>query len=1187
MPDNVSNIYASRVYAEHPLSLLALDDDFSFVSMLSESKKNIVNWALQNADVVDDLDYVTPSNVPLFKEVLSVLTVESIGEDDSSIIFGETFLISDLDESKQSFCISAFFYPFGDLIESFEIGFVQDNEIYSTTKIKKGQGEWQKMSHTMDFTESNSEITPFIKVKYSSGGPDSGSDYDFAVNALSMGQWSEIYNSETTGSILKNLEDENLSSIFSQLTSASIQVFDARSYGVYQQDNGYYVVEDNKMLAQNKGLSMIFGSSNATFLHSSTDLNVPCVVVPGRGFLNASGKFLELTAEFWLRAYTDSSDPIKIFGPLKSKDGIYVEEEFITVVVGQHSKSYFVGKWYRPMLIDFRYSTDTVSLLINGELVISINIEIANIKLASSQYNYLGFYKTDGVRMLEIDCVGIYPYLVSEQLAKKRFLYGQAVDAPENVASNFDGESLFIDFPYAKYTSTINYPDMVSWNAGFFNNLNANSKFLGFPTYPIPQTIFSGDVPSVFGGEILPRDWEKILERSWLEWTGDEWESLESTVSPDFLKDNFSIQDEEYNFIKLRPNPSYNPIFTTLYFDTINELETLVSSVFGIFSSSENIVDEQTLLHFSNKSNTNYFKIIINNEEVQYVYNDQIVKSKPIEPNSKFIVGIEFDKISKQVGNFFANPRNISLSLGNYEDYLFTGKIYNVTFNNRLFTDADLISYIDVDGVFGFGESFSAYENFETNLINYVGNYTLSILKSSNSMIIDVGVLGYWEDSIPLSYFGKFIKTSRGNSHYDLDMLQFNIDHPSPPIINASDIDNNDFKIKSFVTLQDFKNVGKIPYSNYANLVSVSSSRVLDFDNTTDVLVTKYEVFDGTVIFPPKELIDFEDYYLTLHIESKTKGINTKPGFLKKMSLSSLAFDESEFYHIGTRTGNEIYPFSRYSTGYSHKDKNPFSIYKESTPYLYLTSDSGITVLPYPTEATRGLSIPLNQGKSSKYLLGGIQLWMFYNKSYLVEESIKIARISALDKTLDIYLFPDSYNKRGRLGIFNADTGLQQLGITIYQNGLLVPTAFIEPVSWNSIVISFDDSLALDSSIGQLELYEGFLYNNIALYQKSTDVLGTQLNSFTWAEFREEVFEIDGVVFSTLQRWENKIDSAWEDFVEEVELVSYVIDGQNIYESYFGLPKAIVNDSDQITFGSDTINIITDVEWNLYSGKAV
>jgi hypothetical protein len=42
----------------------------------------------------------------------------------------------------------------------------------------------------------------------------------------------------------------------------------------------------------------------------------------------------------------------KIFGPIASSDGLYVESGFITLKIGNAFRSHFVGEWYRPMLIN-------------------------------------------------------------------------------------------------------------------------------------------------------------------------------------------------------------------------------------------------------------------------------------------------------------------------------------------------------------------------------------------------------------------------------------------------------------------------------------------------------------------------------------------------------------------------------------------------------------------------------------------------------------------------------------------------------------------------------------------------------------------------------------------------------------------------------------------------------------------
>jgi hypothetical protein len=48
------------------------------------------------------------------------------------------------------------------------------------------------------------------------------------------------------------------------------------------------------------------------------------------------------------------------------------------------------------------------------------------------------------------------------------------------------------------------------------------------------------------------------------------------------------------------------------------------------------------------------------------------------------------------------------------------------------------------------------------SLYDYVGAYTLLPKETNTAMKLDVGVSGYWENSIPLSYFGKYITQTNG-----------------------------------------------------------------------------------------------------------------------------------------------------------------------------------------------------------------------------------------------------------------------------------------------------------------------------------------------------------------------------------------------------------------------------------------
>ena len=1189
MSHQVSNLYAAKIFAEHPLGLWALDDDFAFQSILSTTYKDFDNWDHDNLVVLSAS--ATPTGVPMPDDSISIVTMSAASLGISPSASSLNFTRNSLDTSKGTICISAYVYAFSNLISSYDIGFKYDSTEYFKTVFLEDEEVWQKIHFTNNIPSNNNiNVVPFIRINYESGGPESSSDYNVAINGLSVGQWSEVFNSDTTGSMSATLTDSVLANILPSSGSAGISIVTADSYGISDSYNGYYIIDNKKMLATNSNLPMVFGSSNITNIRPPVSSGMPSVVIPGKGFLNSTGKYLEMTAEFWLRVYTQSANPIRIFGPVNSQDGLYVEEEFLTLRIGKYTKSYFIGKWYRPMLIDIRYTLNSATLLINGDLAFEMAISMEDTILPPSYYDYIGFFGHEEVYPFDIDCVAIYSYIVPEQVAKRRFIYGQGVDNPENIISNFDGESIYVDFPYAKYTSTINYPDMTGWNAGFFSNLNTTSKFLTFPQYSVPEIIFGGDVAAVFDVDVESRTWTEANERTWGEWYIGLWDNVRLVYSAEFYTDNYSIQDETYPFIKLRPNTVYDPVYPTIYFNSANPIDTPVKSIFGTFKSPDSLpTTEQVLMYFTNKVNSNTFKVSLTNNDLKYIFTSSsgstLLENRSISASSNFVAGFDIDEITNNynavIGNFFSNPQNISLNLGGYEESVFDGKIYGLTFNNRLFTDKDLSSYIDQDGIFE-----TAHDEY---LFRYVGNYTMTVQTANRGIVLDVGVAGYWEDSVPLSYFGKLVQSETSTPYYDLDMIQFNIDYPSPLITSGSILNSteDDFRIKTFITLQNFEEVGEIPYSNYTQTQTIGSSRVLDFDNTEDIVVTKFEVVDGTVIFPPKELVDFEEYYITTHLEARSRGIYSKPLLLKRMSLSSLAFDETDFYSIGTRTGNEIYPFTRYDSNYSYKDKNPFVIYKESTPYLYLTGDSGISILDYESNADRGISIPINQQKSSDYLLGGVQIWMFYNQSETINDTVKIARITSIDRTVDIYLIPETSSNRAKIAAYDPNTGIQDFDAQFYQNGVFLENPYIEPLSWNSIVIAFGTSLDLDSYTGQLELYKGFLFNNIGLYKKSTDILGTTIEVYSWQDFRQVTTVIDGESVPVLQTWQSKMDNIWSDFPEEVIDVTYTIDGRNIYESYLGLSKAVSDDTSTLLINSDGINILTNVTWNEYSGRPV
>jgi hypothetical protein len=1202
MSNQVSNLYAARIFAEHPLALWALDDDFSFISKLSIQDKSIINWDLSN---ITSASASNPVGLILENEQTDVLTVISASSGYQGSASGTAInSITDLDPDKKTLSINAFAYNYNN-VSSFDIGFIHSGSTFFTSYTPEREEVWTKISHTLNIPTGNVDIYPYFKVNYDNASlGNSGSDYNFSINALSVGQWSELFHYQSTGTISASIDPNILGiiSASSSLSASSITGVVADSYGIAESKNGYYIVEKNRTLAYSDNFPITFGATNITNITYPLYGNIPSMVFPAEGFLNESGRYKETTLEFWLRAHTNATTPIKIVGPLTTTDGIYIDKDFITIKIGPYRKSYFVGKWYRPMLIDFRYNIDTASLLINGDLVIDMDIDQNKIILSDKDYNYIGVYGNENIYPFEIDALAIYPYIVQEQTAKKRFVYAQGVESANNIVSNFKGDSFQVDFPYAKYTSTINYPDMNNWNSGFFNNSISTSKYLSNPEYSLPEIIFSEPV------------------------------NLDN-----FLIDNYNSQQSDFPFIKLRPNSNYNNITSSINFNSLNVLNAPVKSIFGIFRSPTTLTDtKEILMYFSNNLNNNNFSVKISNAGVEYFYNDTKIFDYPVLPNSVFIAGFDLDAISQEylstLNNFFSNPQNISFSLGGNQSSMFSGKIFNFTFNNRMFTDKDLVEY-KLDNGF-----FNPDIDVE-NLIYYIGNYTLHPQILSNSLTIDVGSSGYWEDSIPLSYFGKFVEDKNKNPYYDLDLLQFNIDSPSSLILQKDQIPaldgglstSLDFKfyfdngspttsasnfifsfdggnpetvefikyltdeqldilyklflkenntIKTYITLQNYTDVGNIPYTEYSNTKRIGADRVLDLDEytTTQINNTKFEVTDRTIIFPPKELVDFAEYYITVHIEISSKSINKAPIKLRKMSISSLAYDESSFYSINSPDGYKLYPFNRYGDIYAYKLKNPFTIYKDSTSYMHNTGDSGISVLPYESSATRGITIPINQQLATEYLLGGVQFWSFYNKGETIEETVQVGKISTRDRSYDIKLVPESNYTRAKMVLFDEDTNNEATGIVFYQNGSIVDNPYIQPLSWNAIIITFEESIDLPSSVGQLEIYEGLMVNNIAFYKKSSDVLGSIFIDNEWRDLRAD---------TTWGSWYQSGAGIWEEIEGQSEPLTFIVDGKSIYDSTFGVSSVVGRDNSTLSIDSDGVTIITGTIWEEYSGRPV
>jgi hypothetical protein len=1208
-----SNLYASRVYSEHPIALWAMDEPNYFVSLLSENEKTIsdANWNVYNA--VSSASAFTITGYPIDDSDVNKLYLDTDTPKSMSVSLISEILYTELDPNKGSICFSTFIYvPETTLLKNVYIGFVVDGQEfykeYSSTSISTTGvnsllkfNNWEKIAYTRDIS-LDENFQPFIRIEFDPEADAGEVDTSVYINGSSLGQWSESYNSISTGAQLSNLPEQVQSLIDFPL---SIKCTTLDPYGVSNVDSGFVTSFNNSLFAKLSGVPMVYGSSgnirlnkdgivflevidgsseeplsidggssfSAAYVESFDGgsslepfyltedqyYNFPALVFPGKGFLNQYGYNKPLTTEFWLRISPEETVRRRIFGPLTSKDGLYVDRDFITVVFGKYVKSYFIGKWYRPMLIHFSQSQNEVFLMINGEKVISIPVESLNIEnFPPVEEDYLGFYTTENIYIYELDSFSIFPYIVPEQVAKKRYVFGQGVQEQENIIGSLNGTLSYIDFPFTGYGSTVKYPDRTSWSDAFYNNIIANQEGITLPTYNIPEVVFK-NTSSI-------SEYEKSL------------------VHSNFYKENYDIQDEEYAFICMDPTDSYtldSNTYGTIYFSRLNQTNYQTKSIHSVLKSSYDVSEKQSILYISNNFNTDSFEVFVESGSIQYKFNNTILKTESIGTESYFSVGIDLDKISQNysnvVGSFFARPETLSLNFaGNNED-VFLGKIFSLTINNDFFADKDGDIIFDSNGF--------AFKNFNELLYNYIGAYTLVPKIGSYEIFLDAASSGYWESSIPLSYFGKYITQSNGNLKYDLDLVQFNVDSPTSIFSKyneASENFQNYLSTKIYITLQTISQLGNFVYSDYSNIEKIGIDRVLDLGLTSyDFSNTKFEINDGTVIYPPKDISGFTNYYITVHIEIESKGVNTENVKIKNMAMSSLSFDEGQFYSINTPAAGKFYPIVKNQNQYVYKKRIPVVVNNESSPYLYLSGNSGISVLPQ-SEGTllKGISIPINQDLKRNQDVVGIQMFLMYNESNMFEEKKYIGKIFSQDKSFDIVLVSEADGKRAFFKIYN-EKGEEFLLAKFFLNGKLVNDIVIEPFIWNYIAISLQENLiSLDGILGEIEIYSGVRVDNVASFVELNPSKQQLVDYDNWSLLDDSI--PPSASATVWEYW--SASSTWTEVLDERSLNVTVLslDGEGIFNTYAGLSSGIASDNSLITVNQDSILIVNDISWDTY-----
>lgn len=1154
------NLYATKVFAEHPTSMWALDEEVGYIGLTSESDQNLSNWNVSGATVVDARDSDVFSEVPLsfpFEEQYANGLVESPGN--GGIITIEA--ISSIPDNKidadlGSIAIGFFAFTYDRTVQA-RVGFsyvdtVTQEEIEKIRLVNiPANRAWAFVAETISLPENVSQIKPIIEFFYT----ETQFSYELAVNGISVGQWAEEFQTESLGITLVDLPSD---------IPIDSKAVEAKPYGL-QGSSGYYLASETELYAKNVGVPLVYGSENCTRI-TPNENGKPSLIVPGEGVLNKEGKNKPLTVEFWININSNAIESRKIFGPISSEDGLYVEKHLLKLKIGNYIASHPVKEWGRPMLVSIRLRYNFASLLINGEEVISLSLDpdlvVYPDKFADgNSLDWLGFYAYADVPTLQVEAIAIYPYEVPAIVQKRRFVYGQGVDFPLSLQGLDNSTVTSIDYSVSNYDKNILYPQTNSWSSGYSDNLEVSSTSISLPNYSVPEVYLSSN--------------------TYTEWV-------------DAMTESFNSEDPKFS---IRPNNDWSAENGYLYLKNLSFLKESMAAFYGLFEAPTDITTKQRLLTFKNDLYSSSLNIYLQDSKVFYsvvYFNDQ---NEPVEEifheaaglvsGDKFLVGLNLndavESFSSEVASALQKLQSAKLYIAGSENFenTFSGNILRVGFcGTRNLQKTQ--NFYDPTGVAA--DYFNGSLAADSNKDSHIATYTLVGTMPISRFALDVAVDSYWEDYLPLSYFGSYVEDYQGETFFDLDFLQFNVDYVRLNRFSGNSYDTTGLPIKTYVSFQYLADGANADPNYFTQTLPLPKTGVVRPE--ADWLTTRYEVLnDSAIKLPVGESIN--RLAVVISMEFQSGGIISDNLSISSLELASQVLGQSA-NRIPTKFGSSIIPFKKSGQYFEYKNVEPYTIQKRQLPYLYLTKNSGIRMrMEYSSSDRNGLSIPINTNQSSFFRVNLFQLFLRYSEENFPTAPKHLFEIQSRDSLIQFFLVAASNTqRRGQVYAIDQGTGRLASGIVYYMDGKVVKRPVLNLDSWSALAISFDETQVFDSFTGAFRVTSPTLFNHVSYYQttqldevqrfayrKWSAVRSGIDNPLDWAYWSGKDYDQDDILYQATDGF------SWQEVLFLAEADPTIADATNVYKKYTGTASVIVDTESQLRIADYSSSILKDIAW--------
>ena len=169
-----SNLYAEKIYSEHPLVLWALDDTLDYKSLISESQRDISDsWTISDATATLESESLKE---PFSSSALTLIEVDvPITETLEASMVSPNILNFNTLENLETFTIGSYFYSNSVYLQSVSIGYeytdpstsqvVQELKTFTSTLYQK----WGFISETFAIPNVSAQLRIVFKIKIFEG----------------------------------------------------------------------------------------------------------------------------------------------------------------------------------------------------------------------------------------------------------------------------------------------------------------------------------------------------------------------------------------------------------------------------------------------------------------------------------------------------------------------------------------------------------------------------------------------------------------------------------------------------------------------------------------------------------------------------------------------------------------------------------------------------------------------------------------------------------------------------------------------------------------------------------------------------------------------------------------------------------------------------------------------------------